>query len=297
MSEAVTTFSGSIVALVTPFDEEGKIDWAAYEHLVNMHAGAGTSGVLVSGTTGEGPTVSDDELQKMVERAQSCLDGRVPVIAGTGTNSTETTIERSRLAQQAGADAFLIVGPYYNKPTQEGLYSHFAAVSKAVELPVIVYNVPGRTGSNIVPETMVRICMLPNVVAVKEASGSLPQIMQVCSMVGEDAAVLSGDDALTLSILAVGGRGVISVVANELPEKTAQMVSYALEGDFERARSVHFELLPLMEANFIETNPIPVKYALSRMGLITEKYRLPMVPMGAESRRMMDTVLEQMGLI
>ena len=297
MTDTVTTFSGSIVALVTPFDQEGKIDWAAFDRLIDMQVEGGTSAVLVSGTTGEGSTISKSELQEMIERAVLRLEGELSLIVGAGTNSTEMTIERCKLAQSAGADALLVVAPYYNKPTQEGFYQHYEAVSAAVDLPVVVYNVPGRTGSNMQAETMARICMLPNVVAVKEASGNLAQIMHLCSLTGDGGVVLSGDDALTLSILAIGGKGVISVVANELPEKMAQMVSLALEGEYGEARRLHYEMLPLMEANFIESNPIPVKYALSKMGLITEKYRLPLVPMGSQARRRMDAALKHVGLI
>ena len=290
-------FSGSIVALVTPFDEKGDIDWRALDRLIDMHLEGGTSAVLVAGTTGESSTISDGELQEMIERAVSRLQGKLPLIAGAGSNSTEITIGRCGLAERAGADAVLVVGPYYNKPTQEGFYRHYESVCAAVKLPVIVYNVPGRTGSNIQADTMARIAGLPNVTAVKEASGDLAQIMRLHTLLEDDVSVLSGDDALTLSIMAIGGRGVISVVANEVPNRMARMISLASDGDYSGARKLHYELLPLMEANFIESNPIPVKYALSKMGLLTEKYRLPLVPMGSDSRAKMDAALSMVGLI
>ena len=288
---------GSIVALVTPFDETGALDFPAFDGLIKFHLQNGTSSILISGTTGEGPTITEDELKTMLSRARNIAGDEYPLIAGTGTNSTLSTIQRTKIAAECGADFALIVGPYYNKPTQEGFFRHFESISKEVELPLIIYNVPGRTGSNILPETVVRLFGLPGIVGIKEASGDLKQIQNLLEIKSENEFVLSGDDALTLSIIASGGVGVISVVANEMPSDMSELVSSALSGNLEQAQDLQDKMLPMMEANFIESNPIPVKYALSKMGMISETYRLPMLSLETSSKEKMDEILKSSGLI
>ena len=288
---------GSIVALVTPFDDNGAIDFSAFDGLIEFHLRNGTSSILISGTTGEGPTITNDELATMLSRARAIAGDEYPLIAGTGTNSTLSTIQRTKLAEESGADLALIVGPYYNKPTQEGFYRHFEAVGEVVDIPIIIYNVPGRTGSNILPETVVRLFELTGIVGIKEASGDLKQIQKLLDSKPPNEVVLSGDDALTLSIIALGGIGVISVVANEMPSDMAELVSSALAGDLDRAQNLREKMLPLMDANFIESNPIPVKYALSKMGMIAETYRLPMLSLEKNSKDKMDEILKSSGLI
>jgi len=287
---------GSIVALVTPFDEKGALDLPAFDLLIDFHLQNGTSSILIAGTTGEGPNITNDELKTMLSRARSITGDEYPLIAGTGTNSTLSTIQRTKIAEESGADFALIVGPYYNKPTQEGYYRHFEAVSKEVKIPLIIYNVPGRTGSNILPETVVRLFEIPGIVGIKEASSDLKQIQNLLDTKSQNEVVLSGDDALTLSIIEMGGIGVISVVANEMPRDMSDLVSSALAGDSEQTRNLHDNMLPMMEANFIESNPIPVKYALSRMGMITETYRLPMVSLEKKNKEKMDEILKSFGL-
>ena len=288
---------GSIVALVTPFDENGAIDLSAFDRLIDFHLQNGTSSILLAGTTGEGPTITNDELNTMLSRARSIAGDQYPLIAGTGTNSTFSTIQRTKIAEDSGADFALIVGPYYNKPTQEGFYRHYQAVSEAVDIPLIIYNVPGRTGSNILPETVIRLFEIPNIVGIKEASGDLKQIQNLFDIKPQNEFVLSGDDALTLSIIGMGGVGLISVVANEMPADMSDMVKYALVGELESARNLHEKMLPMMEANFTESNPIPVKYALYKMGLISETYRLPMVSLEKQNKDKMDDILNSFGLI
>ncbi len=288
---------GSIVALVTPFDETGALDFPAFDGLIEFHLQNGTSSILISGTTGEGPTITEDELTKMLSRARTIAGDEYPLIAGTGSNSTLSTIQRTKIAAECGADFALIVGPYYNKPTQEGFFRHFESISNEVDIPLIIYNVPGRTGSNILPETVVRLFGLPGIVGIKEASGDLKQIQKVLEIKSENEFVLSGDDALTLSIIASGGVGVISVVANEMPSDMSELVSSALSGNLEQAQDLQDKMLPMMEANFIESNPIPVKYALSKMGMISETYRLPMLSLEIGSKEKMDEILKSSGLI
>ena len=288
---------GSIVALVTPFDEKGAIDFPAFDRLIDFHLQNGTSSVLIAGTTGEGPTITNDELKTLLSRARSITGDEYPLIAGTGTNSTLSTIQRTKMAEESGADFALIVGPYYNKPTQEGFYRHYQAVADAVDIPLIIYNVPGRTGSNILPETVIRLFEIPNIVGIKEACGDLKQIQNLFDLKTQNEFVLSGDDALTLSIIEMGGVGVISVVANELPGDMSNLVSSALSDNFEAARILHDKMLPMMEANFIESNPIPVKYALFKMGLISETYRLPMVSLEKKNKDKLDEILNQLGLL
>ena len=288
---------GSIVALVTPFDENGAIDLPAFDRLIDFHLQNGTSSILIAGTTGEGPTITNDELKTLISRARSITGNEYPLIAGTGTNSTLSTIKRTKIAEESGADFALIVGPYYNKPTQEGFYRHYQAVADAVDVPLIIYNVPSRTGSNILPETVIRLFENPNIVGIKEASGDLKQIQNLFDLNSKNEVVLSGDDALTIPIIEMGGIGVISVVANELPGDMSNLVSSALVGDLEAARILHDKMLPMIEANFIESNPIPVKYALSKMGLISERYRLPMVSLEEKNKDKLDKILNSLGLL
>ncbi len=288
---------GSIVALVTPFDQNGELDLSALDKLIEFHVNNGTSAILLAGTTGEGPNITDDELKTILLRARSRVGEEFTLIAGTGTNSTSTTLKRTIIAQESGADFALIVGPYYNKPTQEGFYQYFNAISEGVDIPIIIYNVPGRTGSNIMPETVARLAEEPGIVGIKEASGDLEQIKEILSIMPQEKVVLSGDDALTLAIIAMGGTGVISVVANEAPRETADMVQFATNGKIEDARRLHDKLSPLMEANFIESNPIPVKYALAKMGLISEVYRLPMVQLEEKNKKKIDEILLSTGIV
>ena len=288
---------GSIVALVTPFDQNGDLDLSALDKLIEFHVNNGTSAILLAGTTGEGPNITDDELRTILLRARSKVGEDYTLIAGTGTNSTVTTLKRTTIAQESGADFALIVGPYYNKPTQEGFYQHFKAISEGVDIPIIIYNVPGRTGSNIMPETVARLAEEPGIAGIKEASGDLEQIKEILGIMPKEKVVLSGDDALTLPVIAMGGTGVISVVANEAPRETADMVQFATNGKIEEARRLHDKLSPLMEVNFIESNPLPVKYALSKMGLISEVYRLPMVQLEGKNKKKIDEILLSFGIV
>jgi 4-hydroxy-tetrahydrodipicolinate synthase len=279
-------FQGSIVALVTPFTD-GKVDEAKLKQLVEMHVAQGTDGIVPCGTTGESPTLSHDEHRRVVEIVIEAARGRLHIIAGTGSNATSEAIDLTRHARKAGATGALVVNPYYNKPTQEGLYRHFRAVAEAVDLPIVVYNIAGRTAVNVETDTL----------GVKEASGSLDQMTQVVLACGPDFSVLSGDDNLTLPLMSVGGRGVISVVANIVPRETAEMTHAALAGDWKLARDLHLKLFPLSRAMFLETNPIPVKEAMGMMGMLAPEFRLPMCPMGAANRERLKTILTQHGLL
>jgi 4-hydroxy-tetrahydrodipicolinate synthase len=292
------TFQGSIVALVTPFTS-GRVDEAKLRELVEFHVAHGTDGIVPCGTTGESPTLSHDEHRRVVEIVIETARGRVPVIAGTGSNSTAEAIGLTVHARKAGATGALVVNPYYNKPTQEGLYRHFRAVAEsAPELPILVYNIQGRTAVNVETDTLARIVRdCPNVVGVKEASGSLDQMTQVILACGPDFTVLSGDDNITLPLMSVGGRGVISVIANIVPRETHEMTQAALGGDWKLARDLHLRLFPLSRAMFLETNPIPVKEAMGLMGLLEPEYRLPMCRMSDGNRVKLRAVLTQLGLV
>jgi 4-hydroxy-tetrahydrodipicolinate synthase len=291
------TFQGSIVALVTPFRND-RVDEPKLRELVEFHVASGTDAIVPCGTTGESPTLSHDEHRRVVDVVIEAARGRIPVIAGTGSNSTREAIELTRHAKEAGAAGALIVNPYYNKPTQEGLYRHFRAVADAVDIPILVYNIVGRTAVNVETETLARLARdCRNIVGVKEASGSLDQMSQVILACGPDFSVLSGDDGLTLPLMAVGGRGVISVIANIVPREVADMIHAALEGDWKRARDLHFKLFPLVRAAFIETNPIPIKEAMAMAGMIEPEFRLPMCRMGEANRERLRTVLRQYHLV
>jgi 4-hydroxy-tetrahydrodipicolinate synthase len=288
---------GSIVALVTPFRND-KVDEPKLRELVEFHVKNGTDGIVACGTTGEDPGLSPAEHERVVETIIEVAAGRVFVIVGTGSNATAHTIELTKHAEHARAHAALVVNPYYNKPTQEGLYRHFRAVADATSLPVFVYNIQSRTAVNVETATLERLVRdCRNIVGVKEASGSLDQMSQVIGACGPDFIVLSGDDNLTLPLMAVGGRGVISVIANIVPRDTADMVHAALDGDFKRARELHHRLYPLARAAFLETNPIPIKEAMAMAGMIEPEFRLPMCRMTDVNRERLRAILKPYGLV
>ena len=290
-------FQGSFVALVTPF-RNGKLDEAKVRELVELHASHGTDGIVPCGTTGESPTLSHDEHKRVVEVVIEAARGRLKVVAGTGSNSTAEAIDLTRHAERAGAAGALVVNPYYNKPTQDGLYRHFRAVAETVAIPILVYNIQSRTAVNVETGTLERLVRdVKNVLGVKEASGSLDQMSQVIAACGPDFSVLSGDDNLTLPLLAIGGHGVVSVIANILPRETAEMVHAALEGDWKRARDLHYRLFPLARAAFLETNPIPIKEAMAMAGMLEPEFRLPMCRMSDGNREKLRAILKPYGLI
>jgi 4-hydroxy-tetrahydrodipicolinate synthase len=290
-------WTGCGTALVTPFTSSGDLDEAALRRLVRRQAAAGIHFLVPCGTTGENPTLSARERRRVVEIVAEEAEGHVPVLAGAGGYDTQEVVGLARKMAAAGATGLLSVTPYYNKPTPDGLVAHFQAIADATDLPLIVYNVPGRTGCNIDVGTLVRLAAIPKIAGVKEASGNLTQICQACHDVPPEFVVLSGDDALTLPVMSVGGRGVISVASNEVPRPMVEMVEAAEQNRFEEARRIHSRLLPLMMVNFVESNPIPVKAALAEMGLITEAYRLPMVPPRPQSRQRIVAVIRELGLL
>jgi 4-hydroxy-tetrahydrodipicolinate synthase len=291
-----TPFTGCGTALVTPFDSSGAVDEAAVRRLARRQIEAGIHFLVPCGTTGETPTLSAEERRRVVELVVEEAAGEVPVLAGAGGYDTKEVVEAARAMEAAGAQGLLSVTPYYNKPTPEGLYRHYQAIAVATPLPIVVYNVPGRTGCNVTPDTLLRLASIPTVAAVKEASGNINQISEVCRSVPADFIVLSGDDAMTLPAMAVGARGLISVASNEAPAEMTQLVEAAEKGDYADARERHHRLLPLMTANFAESNPIPVKTAMAQMGLLEETFRLPMVPPKPETRERMAHVLAELGL-
>jgi 4-hydroxy-tetrahydrodipicolinate synthase len=288
---------GSIVALITPFTSSGHIDTTALKNLVEFQIQHGTDAISPCGTTGEAPTLSDEEYEEVVGIVIETVRGRVPVIVGAGSNSTTKALKLSKVAAKLGADGVLSVGPYYNKPAQEGFYQHFKAIAEAVQIPILLYNVPGRTGSNMEPKTVMRLAKIENIFGMKEASANLLQMMELLREKPENFRVYSGDDAFTLALIACGGDGVVSVAANQIPKQMKQLCEAALTGDFATARAIHYKYLPLMNANFIESNPTPVKCALAMMELIEERYRLPLVPVSAENRKKLRTILEELKLI
>jgi len=293
---AKRVFQGSLVALVTPF-RDGKVDEATLKELVEFQIKNGTDAIVPCGTTGESPTLDHDEHNRVVDIVITAVNKRIPVVAGTGSNSTAEAISLTKHAKQAGADGALIVLPYYNKPTQKGLTEHCRAIADAVDLPLILYNIPGRTGVNMLPETVAQLADHPNIVGMKEATGNLEQMTQDIVLCGDKLSFLSGDDTLTLPLMAVGGRGIISVVANIVPRDVADMTHAFLNGDWKRARELHLKLFPLSQAMFIETNPIPVKTALAMMGKIREEFRLPLCPMTEANRKKLETALRAYGLL
>lgn len=289
-------FSGSIVAIVTPF-KNGKFDEKAYCELIEFQIANGTHGIVPCGTTGESATLSPQEHERVVSFTVEVVNRRVPVIAGTGSNATDEAITFTRHAKQAGADGALLITPYYNKPTQEGLYQHYAAVAKAVDLPLLLYNIQSRTSVNMVPATIARTAKIDTIVGIKEGSGSLGQVSEIIQLCGEDFTVLSGDDLLTLPMMALGAKGVITVTANVVPKEMASLVNAALKGNFSEARRYHFQLAPLFNALFYETNPIPVKEALSMMNKIDPELRLPLTPLSQDNRERLRQVMKEAGLV
>jgi 4-hydroxy-tetrahydrodipicolinate synthase len=291
-----TPWTGCGTALVTPFTRDGAVDEAAVRRLARRQVDAGVHFLVPCGTTGESPTLTEDERVRVVQLIVEEAAGRVPILAGAGGYDTKEVIHSARRMKQAGASGILSVTPYYNKPTPEGLFQHYSAIAGDVGLPVIVYNVPGRTGCNVDVTTLVRLAGVPGIVGVKEASGNITQMCEICGAVPNDFLVLSGDDALTLPLMAIGGRGIISVASNEVPAEMARMVELAEHDDFAAARRIHATLLPLMLVNFIESNPGPVKSAMASMGLLAEIYRLPMVPPREASRARIRQVLGELKL-
>ena len=289
-------FKGSMVAIVTPF-RDGKVDDRALGELIEWHIASGTDAIVPCGTTGEAATLSYEEHEHVVEFTIKKVAGRVPVIAGTGSNSTDETIMLTRHAKEAGADGALLITPYYNKPTQEGLYRHFKAVADDVDIPIVLYNVPGRTSVNMLPATAERCAQIENIVAIKEATANLQQISEIIELCGDKMVVLSGDDFTVLPTLAIGGMGVISVSANCAPADMAALCDLYFADDLEGAKKMHYKLQPLNQAMFFETNPIPVKTALAMMGKIAPEFRLPLCPMSEPNKEKLGRVLKEYGLI
>jgi 4-hydroxy-tetrahydrodipicolinate synthase len=288
-------FSGSMVALVTPF-KNGEVDWQSLEGLVEFHLRSGTDGIVPCGTTGESATLSHQEHDDVIKAVIKAANKRVPVIAGTGSNSTAEAVRLTREAENSGADGALMISPYYNRPTQEGIYQHYKKVASEVGIPIIIYNIPGRTGSKIEPETLARLAEIKNIAGVKEATGSVDQAIDVIHLCGDRLAVYSGEDSLIFSLMALGGKGVISTVANVAPKETAQLAEACLKGNWEKGRDWQFKLLPLIRAVFIETNPIPIKTALSLMGKCTGELRLPLTPMGEGNLKKLRQAMADFGL-
>ncbi len=290
--------TGTITAIVTPFTKSGEIDIPALKKHVSFQIKNGINGLVVCGSTGEAATLTLDEYKLVVATVVAEVNKKVLVFAGAGSNDTAKAIQNSQLAKQAGVDGLLHVTPYYNKPTPSGLLAHFKAIADSVDMSIILYNVPGRTGSNVSAQTTLTIAKnVPQVIAVKEASGSITQMMEIIKGKSKDFSVLSGDDSLTLPLIGVGGDGIISVVANEIPKEFSDMVYAGLGGDFKTARKLHYAWLDLMNANFIESNPIPVKTALALMGKITESFRLPLTPMSEKNRQVLIDVLKKHKLV
>ena len=289
-------FTGAMTALVTPF-RGGEVDTRALEALVEAQIAGGIDALVPCGSTGEAATLTHEEHLAVVRAVVRVARGRVPVVAGTGSNSTAEAIRLTRGAEEAGADAALLISPYYNKPTQDGIYRHYAAVADATGLPLILYNIPGRTGSNITPDTIARLARLPNIAGVKEASGNLAQVLEIIDESGADFGIYSGDDILTLPIMAAGGHGVIAVGANLMPRAYAELTDALLAGDLERARMQNHRLLPLMMALTLEVNPIPVKTALAMMGQCADEFRLPLTPMSPGARVRLEDVLREYELV
>ncbi len=290
-----SVFKGSVVAIVTPFNHDGSIDFDSLKQLVEWHIESGTSGILPCGTTGESPTLSHDEHDLVVESVIKFVNKRIPVLAGAGSNSTAEALRLTKHAEDVGADGALVITPYYNKPTQAGLKAHFTKIASETNIPIVIYNVPGRTGISIAPETVAELAELKNIAAIKEASGSIDQASSILTKCNID--LLSGDDALTVPIMSIGGCGVVSVVANIVPEKMAALTNAMMKGNLPVAEQLHRELYSLCKSMFVETNPVPVKAALAMMGKIKEIYRLPMVPMSDSNKKIVENELKKMGMI
>lgn len=288
-------FNGSYVALVTPFKQNYEIDFDAYGRLVDFHLDKGTNGIVPCGCTGEAATLSHDEQKQCIRFVVDRVNGRVPVVAGTGSNNTREAIELTRYAKELRCDGALLITPYYNKPTAAGQIAHYTAIAEAIDIPIMLYNVPGRTGTKIEPETIAKLNQVPNIVSIKEACGSVDQVTQILSLC--DIEVVSGDDSLTLPMMAVGAAGVVSVAANVVPEEVAALCAAAARNDFPAAREIHYRLAPLFKGLFFETNPMPVKAALARMGMIENVLRMPLVPMGDASFAKLLPILEALKLV
>ena len=291
-------FKGAITAIVTPFNQDGSLDEESLRKLVEFQVKNKIDGIVPCGTTGESPTLNKSEQEKVIEIVIDSSKGKVPVIAGSGSNSTRHAIEMTKRASELGADASLQVCPYYNKPTQEGLYRHFSEIANAVDIPIIIYNIAGRTGVNMETSTLARLAKEhSNIAGVKEASGNISQMMEVISMLPKEFCVLSGDDNMTLPLMALGGKGVISVASNIIPKEMHELCEYAMKGNFEKAKQMHYNLLPLFKGIFIETNPIPIKAALAMKEMIKESYRLPMCEMKEENKEKLKAILKDLKII
>lgn len=290
-------FRGAMTALVTPFDKAGKVHEEHLKRIIDFQIKGGIDALVPCGTTGEASTLEYDEHFRVCELTTEHVNKRAKVIIGGGSNNTHRAIQLTQFAKKIGADAVLSVGPYYNKPTQEGHFQHFKAIAESADIPVIVYNIPGRTGVNMESDTLLRLAEIPNIVGVKEASGNLDQMMVILRDRPKHFSVLSGDDSLSLPLIAVGGDGCISVIANEMPGEFTRMIHAALEGNWELAREIHYRTYDLMRANFIEGNPVPVKAAMAIMGLIEETYRLPLVPMQPKNREKLEKILKELKLV
>lgn len=289
---------GTITALVTPFDNDLNIDFDALKKLIDFQIDNGVDGLVICGSTGESATLSAKEKLSLIIKAIEFSNGRVPIIAGTGSNNTQATIELSLLAKEHGADALLLVAPYYNKPTQEGLYQHYLAIAEAVDIPQIIYNVPGRSTVNITAENQISLAEAnKNIVGTKEASGDLEQMMEIKKYAPKGFKLISGDDALTLPIISIGGEGVISVISNYMPKQFSDLVNYAVKGDFEKAKKIQYELIELMALNFVESNPVPAKAALNIMGMINENVRLPLIPITDGNKKLIKAALKKAKVI
>lgn len=289
---------GCGTALVTPFRQDGSIDESALRNLVAWQVESGIDFLVPCGTTGETPTLSHDEWLKVIDVTIEVVAGRVPIMAGATSNSTQDAVAKAKeVSTRSGVNFILTASPYYNKPTQEGQYRHFHAIADAVDKPIILYNVPGRTGANIEPATLVRLAEVHNIVGVKEASGNMSQIAEVCNVVPESFLVFSGDDSITLPVIALGGVGIVSVASNEIPREMSELTRAALNNDWATARSIHRKFMPLMQANFIESSPLPVKAVLAMMGKIEEIYRLPLLPMRRDTRSKLQKIAAEAGLI
>ncbi|MFH1847299.1 MAG: 4-hydroxy-tetrahydrodipicolinate synthase [Candidatus Omnitrophota bacterium] len=287
-------FKGSYVALVTPL-KDGKIDEKTFRELIEFHIDKGTDGLVPCGCTGEAATLTMAEQKRLIKIAVETCDKRIPVVAGTGSNSTQEAIELTVSSRKAGCDGALIITPYYNKPTAEGQYRHYSEIAKNADIPIMLYNVPSRTGISLAPDTVARLSKIDNIVAIKEAAGSVQQVVDILSLC--DIVVMSGDDSLTLPFMSVGARGVVSVAANIIPEKIHDLVQTWTDGDLEESRKIHYEIMDLCKAMFIETNPIPVKTALSLMGMVGEEWRLPLCEMSRENKEKLEKVLWQYQLV
>ncbi len=289
---------GVYTALVTPFNRDGSIDVEALEELVDFQIREGIAGLVPMGTTGESPTLSHEEHGRVIELVIAQAAGRVPVIAGTGSNSTSEAVRMTRRAKENGAEASLQVAPYYNKPSAEGFYRHFMEIADSVDIPLVIYNIPGRTGKNIENSTMLRLAQHPNIIGVKEASGNIPQVMELLHRMPKSFTVVSGDDNLGLPIMALGGKGIVSVASNIVPGRMVALAKAALDGDFLRARELHYRLMPLFTALLgLETNPVPIKYGLSLKKMIQEVYRLPLCPMDDEKKAAFAAILRELEII